>query len=347
MSMQQPLREAAFQTPEGGRVRCGLCPHRCLIGEGAIGLCGVRRVESGRLYSSVYGHPCSLAVDPIEKKPLNHFMPGALTLSYATVGCNLTCNFCQNHSISQAPGGRFGARTVGPERLVAEAEQEGCRIIAHTYTEPTVYFEYAFDVAKLAAERGMHNVFVTNGFTSLEATRQVAPHLHGVNVDLKAFSEQTYREYCGGRLQPVLDTIQLMHDLGIWVEVTTLVVPGMNDSVEELTDIARFVASVSPSIPWHVSRFHPDYGLRDRGITSATSIQSAFEIGGREGLQHVFAGNLRAPEMENSHCSHCGQEVIVRNGFRVVRNVLKEGCCPGCGGRVAGVWADGLIILTA
>jgi len=336
--MPEEIKEASFQESQGDKVRCSLCPHNCLIGEGGTGICKVRAVRGSRLVSLVYGRPIALSVDPIEKKPLFHFRPGARTFSYCTAGCNLACEFCQNHSISQVGAELRSARRVSAAGMVAQAESESCRVVAHTYTEPTVYFEYAYEIARLSSDKGLKNVFVTNGYTSREAIEQVAPYLHGANVDLKAFSDETYRRFCNGRLQPVLDTIKLMHALGIWVEVTTLVIPGMNDSAEELREIARFIASVSPTIPWHVSRFHPDYRLRDRGVTPSSCLRAAFDSGREEGLQFVYAGNLPGSSMEDTLCPGCAARLIERRGFRVVRNRLFDRACPECGTAIPGIW---------
>ncbi|MBM4354591.1 MAG: AmmeMemoRadiSam system radical SAM enzyme [Deltaproteobacteria bacterium] len=333
-----PGHPALFQTREGDRVRCGLCPHGCALQEGKTGLCGVRRVVGGSLVSLVYGHPASAGVDPIEKKPLFHFLPGAPTFSYATFGCNLACAFCQNHTLSQVRGDPGKGRFVPPEAIVDAAAEEGSRVIAATWSEPTVFFEYALDVARLARARGMRNLFVTNGFMSPEALETVLPVLDAANVDLKAYSDETYRTVCTGRLEPVLATIRRMHESGVWVEVTTLVVPGMNDGEKELAGIAAFLASVSCDIPWHVSRFHPDYRMLDRSLTPSGSIELACRLGREAGLRHVYAGNLAAGPLENTFCPGCKALLIERHGFHVAQNRIAHSQCPDCGTRIAGVW---------
>jgi pyruvate formate lyase activating enzyme len=330
--------EAMFQSVEGDRVRCGLCPHGCLLAEGRTGVCGVRRVVHGRLVSLVYGIPCSLAVDPIEKKPLFHFLPGCGALSFATVGCNLCCAFCQNHEISQPDSDDIRGRYVPPEAIVEAAVVQECAVIAHTYSEPTVFFEYALDVARLGKERGIHSVFVTNGYTSRAALDAVVPYLAAANVDLKAFRDETYRKVCGGRLQPVLDTIACLHGLGVWVEVTTLIVPGMNDSREELGDIARFLASVDPMIPWHVSRFHPDYRMTDRAWTPSATLEAAVEEGQAAGLKFLYVGNIQGTRFEDTRCPSCAAVLVERTGYRVRTMRVKEGRCPDCGAVVPGRW---------
>jgi pyruvate formate lyase activating enzyme len=335
-----PTTVARFQAREGDRVRCLLCPHHCSLKEGATGLCQVRRVEGGTLRSLVYGYPCAAGVDPIEKKPLFHFRPGSRTFSYATAGCNLACSFCQNHSISQEGARGRLVRYHAPEGLVDGAEEEGCRIIAHTYTEPTVYLEYALDIAREAAARGMDNVFVTNGFIAPEALAEAIPLLAAANVDLKSFSDETYRKVCRGALQPVLETIETLHRSGVWVEVTTLVIPDLNDSTRELGEIAAFIAGVSPAIPWHVSRFHPDFRMTDRGVTPAATLERAVAAGIDAGLEHIFVGNLPGSGHEDTRCSACRETVIRRSGFAVRENRLAGGRCPACGEAVAGVWDE-------
>jgi len=295
-------------------------------------------VVGGKLLSLVYGHPASAGVDPIEKKPLFHFLPGAATFSYATAGCNLACAFCQNHTLSQVKGDPGKGRFVSAGALVEAARAEGSSVIAATWSEPTVFFEYALDVARLARVEGMRNLFVTNGFISAEALEMAIPFLDAANVDLKAFSDETYRRVCRGRLEPVLATIRRLKEAGVWVEVTTLVVPGMNDGEEELCGIAGFLASVDRDIPWHVSRFHPDYRMRDRTYTPSRSIELACGVGTEAGLRHVYAGNLAAGPLENTFCPVCRSLLIERHGFHVAMNRIGSGKCPDCGSAVAGVW---------
>jgi len=280
------------------RVHCALCAHRCDIGAGRSGVCGVRTNIDGTLYTSVYGNPIAVHIDPIEKKPLYHFLPGTKTLSLATIGCNFRCSFCQNWRISQR---RSAAGTsaddapideVGPEGLVEKAIVEGCPSISYTYTEPTVFFEYAMDTSRIAHSRGLKNIFVTNGYMTREAADAAAPFLDAANVDLKSFRDEFYRKQCKARLTPVLDTIRNLVARSVWVEVTTLIIPGENDSDEELTDIARFLKGISVAIPWHVTRFHPDYHLRGTEATPRATVERAREIGLAEGLVSVHTGNL-------------------------------------------------------
>lgn len=323
-----------------GRVRCNLCAHRCLVPPGGRGVCGVRENRDGTLYSLVYGRLVSQSLDPIEKKPLYHFLPGSLALSMATVGCNLRCDFCQNHAISQYPrehrGGIPGER-VSAEDVVRAAAGAGAPVIASTYTEPTVFFEMSRDTGELARERGIRNVFVTNGYMTHETLDQSKAWLDGANVDLKAFSDDFYHRYCGGSLQPVLDSIKRMVELGIWVEVTTLVIPGRNDSDEELGWIAQFLAGISPDIPWHVSRFVPSYRAQDLPPTPLSTLLRARGIGRETGLRFVYLGNFPG-QGEDTPCPSCGRIVIRRYGFQVLEDALVEGRCPDCGEPLAGVW---------
>lgn len=322
-------------------VFCELCAHHCRIKDGHRGLCAVRENRKGVLYSLVYGWLVAEHVDPIEKKPLFHVLPGSRSYSISTVGCNFRCRHCQNFSISQP--GVFAADAVpgtlrSPEDVVSSALSNGCQSISYTYVEPTIFFEFAYDCSVLAREQGLKNIFVSNGYMEDKPTRKLAPVLDAINIDIKAFSDDFYRQICGARLQPVLDTVRLMHELGVWVEVTTLVIPGLNDSEAELTEIAEFIASVDPSMPWHVTGFHPTYKLTDRPATSASSLQKAREIGLAAGLRYVYEGNIPGAGGENTVCPSCQARLINRLGYTIQENRLVDGCCPQCGEPIAGVW---------
>lgn len=323
-----------------GRVRCHLCAHRCVIPPGGRGVCAVRENRDGKLYSLVYGRLVSQALDPVEKKPLFHFLPGTGTLSLATVGCNFRCDFCQNHEISQLAReqGRIVGKRVEPEEVVVEAKNIGARSISYTYTEPTVFFEFCYEVGQLVALEGLKNVFVTNGYMTAEALATARAWLHAANVDLKSFSEEFYRRFCGASLGPVLDTIARMWEAGIWVEVTTLVIPGRNDSEEELRWIAQFLAGISPDIPWHISRFVPAYKVWDLPPTPVTTLRRAREIGLSAGLHFVYLGNVPG-EGEDTLCPSCGRVVVRRYGFLVRQNEIIEGHCPHCGAPIPGIWS--------
>lgn len=335
------MREARLWEGIGeGRVRCLLCAHRCVIPPGGRGACLVRENRGGTLYSLVYGRLVSQALDPVEKKPLFHFLPGTGTLSLATVGCNFRCDFCQNYEISQLPrdhGGRIVGEPVEPEEVVAAAKETGARSISYTYTEPTVFFEFCQDVGRRAVQEGLRNIFVTNGYLTAEALAEARGWLHAANVDLKSFSEEFYRRHCGASLQPVLETIGRLWEAGIWVEVTTLIIPGRNDSETELRWIAEFLLGISPDIPWHVSRFVPAYKAWHLPPTSLAALRRAREIGLSVGLRYVYMGNVPG-EGEDTLCPGCGRALIRRHGFFVWQNDLVEGACPHCGTALAGVW---------
>lgn len=335
------MKEAClYQKLEDEKVRCLLCNHRCLIKSGDRGICGVRENCSGKLQSLVYGKIIAGHCDPIEKKPLFHFLPGTRSYSIATVGCNFRCVFCQNADISQMPTDqkRVMGEDMSPERIVKLALNTRSASISYTYTEPTVYFETALETARLAASKGIKNVFVSNGYMTRECLQEIYPDLHAANVDLKAFSEEFYRERCGAKLKPVLKTIAAMKDMGIWLEVTTLLIPGLNDSIEELKGLARFLADIDPGIPWHISRFHPTYRLTDRPSTPVETIRRARDLGYEIGLLYVYTGNIPGDEGENTFCHSCREPLISRIGFDVRRNSIRENQCPKCSTKIPGIW---------
>ena len=334
----EAVRASLWRDWRGGPdVHCFLCAHHCRVLPGERGLCGVRENRDGVLYTLVYGRPVSLAVDPIEKKPLFHFLPGSLSLSLATVGCNFTCAFCQNADISQMPRdqGRITGRFVPPEQVVEAALRAGCLSISYTYTEPTVFYEYARDCARLAVQAGLKNVFVTNGYMTKETLTDIDGHLHAANVDLKSFSDDFYRTQAGARLKPVLDSIRRLWEMGVWLEVTTLLIPGLNDQEVELRALTEFLASVSPDIPWHVSRFHPTYRLLDAAPTPVSSIERALRLGREAGLHYVYGGNVAGHSSESTVCPGCGESLIERRGFSLGRINVKDGRCPRCGLEIA------------
>ncbi len=341
-----------------GRMHCMLCPHDCRIADGSRGACGVRYNSGGALVTLVYDTIVAASLEPVEKKPFFHFMPGSLAYSIATIGCNLRCAFCQNWEIAQwpmdhlprrlapAPSGpppiesvaaAIPGRRRSPRDIVEAAIRSGATSIAYTFTEPTIFFELAYDTAVLARERGLKNLFVTNGYISEAALRKIAPVLDGANVDLKCFRETSYRRISRAGLEPVLNAIRLYHTLGVWIEVTTLVIPGINDSDEELWHIARFVRSVGAEVPWHVSAFHPTYKMLDRSPTPVETLQRARHIGLDVGLIHVYEGNVPDRSGEDTMCAACGTLLIERIGCSVRTNRIKNGCCPACDSPIAGV----------
>ena len=335
----EAVRAALWEAWRGGpQVHCFLCAHQCRIGPGGVGTCGVRENREGVLYTLVYGCPISTAVDPIEKKPLFHFLPGTSTYSLATVGCNFACTFCQNADISQMPAdqGKIVGRPMSAEQVVAGALAAGCRSVSYTYTEPTIFYEYARDCARLATEAGLKNVFVTNGFMTRQMLADIDGDLHAANVDLKSFSDEFYRVLAGARLKPVLDSIRRLHEMGVWTEVTTLLIPGRNDGDDELRDLASFLASVSPDIPWHVSRFYPMYRLLDAPPTPVETVEKAVGIGREAGLRYVYGGNVPGHSSESTSCPSCGKTVIERAGHSLSSNRVAGGRCPGCGEQIPG-----------
>ena len=334
------MKEAMFyEKLDEKKVRCFLCAHHCLIKEGKRGICYVRKNTDGVLYSLVYGKVISMNVDPIEKKPLFHFLPASTSFSIAAVGCNFRCEHCQNFEISQYPKEHedIPGRSVTPEDVIEAAAVNGCESISYTYTEPTMFFEFAYDCARLAREKGIKNVFVSNGYTSPEATRTIAPYLDGNNIDLKG-SDDFYRKICGARLEPVKETIRLMKELGVWVEVTTLIIPDYNDSEDDLRDIAGFIGSVDTSIPWHVTQFYPTYQLTDKPRTPVKTLRRAREIGFEAGLKYVYEGNVPGEGGENTYCPHCRDVLIRRFGFRIGELKTIDGRCLSCGAEIEGVW---------
>lgn len=336
------VRALLWEPRHGGpEVRCLLCAHLCRIAEGERGLCGVRENRDGVLYALTYGCAIAAGVDPIEKKPLFHFLPGTLSFSIATVGCNLTCSFCQNADISQMPrdDGVIRGTRLDPREVVERALATGCRSIAYTYTEPTIYLEYARDCAVIASASGLNNIFVTNGFMTPQALELMGSDLHAANVDLKAFDDDFYRRFAGARLAPVLESIRRMVGMDVWVEVTTLLIPGLNDGDHELRALAAFLVSVDPDIPWHISRFHPTYRMLDRPPTPESSVERAVFIGREEGLRYVYAGNLPGSPDESTRCPSCGEMVIERHGYRVGSQKLTGNRCSSCGWEIPGVFA--------
>jgi len=331
-----------YEKLEEAKVKCHLCAHRCIIADGKRGICQVRENRGGVLYSLVYGLAISQAIDPVEKKPLFHFYPGSKAFSFATVGCNFHCSFCQNWQISQMvrDKGRLMGHDASPDHLASAAHHHGCKSIAYTYTEPTIFFEYAYDTAVEAARWGIKSIYVTNGYMTEEMLDAFRPHLHAANVDLKSFSDDFYRRTCGARLQPVLDTVKAMKKRGIWVEITTLVLPGENDSEEELAHLAEFIAQeVGVDTPWHVSRFHPDYQMQDGcHATPISTLQRARDIGLQAGLRYVYEGNVPGSDGESTYCYNCHNLLIRRHGFGILENRILPGSkCPFCGVIIAGV----------
>jgi pyruvate formate lyase activating enzyme len=339
------MKEAMlYDRCEGGRVHCRACAHGCRIAPGERGICAVRQNVDGSLYSLTYGRVVARDVDPIEKKPLFHFLPGSRAYSIATVGCNFTCLNCQNHFISQYPrqhDGRLVGDTVEPGEIVGDALRAECQSIAYTYTEPTIAIEFVLDVMRIARREGLANVWVSNGYFSHDAALEILPYLDAINIDLKGISDSFYHTVCGGNVRPILDNIERIQQAGAWIEVTTLVIPGWNDSDEELRWTAEAIAGIASCIPWHISRFFPAYRMVNRPPTPIETLERARRIGRDVGLSYVYMGNVPG-EGEETRCPDCGATAILRGGYVIRANRLREGACPTCGRPIEGVWGSSL-----
>lgn len=334
------MKEAMFYKKlKGNKVSCSLCAHHCAVPDGKRGKCGVRENRGGILYSLVYGKLISMNVDPIEKKPLFHFHPASNSMSIATAGCNFSCMHCQNYDISQYPKENpdIPGRDVTPLQVVDAAQEAGCKSIAYTYTEPTIFFEFAYDCARLAKERGIKNVFVSNGYTGPEAVETLAPFLDANNIDLKG-DDEFYKKVCGARLKPVQDTIRSMYQNGVWVEITTLLIPGYNDSDDSLKNIIDFIISVDSSIPWHVTQFFPTFKIMDRPRTPLSVLRKARDMGIERGLKYVYEGNVPGEGRENTYCPDCKELLIERFGYRIGQNRITNDKCYKCSTRIEGIW---------
>ncbi len=335
------MKKADFFWETEGQLQCMLCPHHCKLSDGEIGICGVRMNKRGVLYSLVYEKAVATHIDPIEKKPLFHVKPGSSSFSVATVGCNFKCKFCQNCDISQMPSQRdelIVGQDYSAKEVVDTAKRHLCKTIAFTYTEPTIYYEYAFEIASLAVEKGMGTVWISNGYINKAPLEKIAPFLTAANIDLKGWDPDFYKSVVGGELKHVLNTLKLLKKLGVWVEVTTLIVPTFVDNEESIIEIARFIRDeLGPETPWHISRFHPQYLLRDLPITPLSIMRRAREIGLSEGLRYVYSGNVAGDVGENTYCCHCGELLIERWGFTIIENRLNAGKCPKCSTEIDGI----------
>jgi len=342
--MGKRMKEAMlYEKLDNFAVHCYLCAHQCVIQNKHLGYCRVRKNIDGKLFSLNYGKLIAENVDPVEKKPLYHFFPGTKSYSVASVGCNFRCGFCQNWQISQvSETDQFGnwRKDVTSYQIVEQAVRSGAKSIAFTYTEPTIFFEYAYETAKIAKEQGLYTIFVTNGYMSTKALDLINPFLDACNVDLKSFSEVFYRKICSAHLKPVLDNIKRLIENDIWVEITTLLIPGKNDSEDEIEQIVKFISSIDKDIPWHVSRFFPNYEFSDFNITPEPVIKNALDIASRYGLRYVYPGNIRSDRID-TFCYNCGKKIIKRSdGYMVGKIDLKDGKCPKCLKEIKGVWEN-------
>lgn len=335
-------RAILYRKLKGKIVKCTACNHYCKIAPGKTGICGVRRNIKGDLYLLVYGVTSGAGVDQIEKKPFFHFLPDSPAYSIGTIGCNFACDFCQNAWMSQCTKDKSipvpPLYKLSPKEIVQTCLEEKIPIIAYTYNEPAIFFEYAYDTAKLAHKQGLRNVFVSNGYISKEAINKIAPYLDAINIDLKAFTEKFYRTICKAKLKPVLDSIRQCYKGKIWVELTTLIIPDENDLSKKLEQSAGFIASISKSIPWHVTSFSPAYKMQDKPSTPQETIKRAHTIGKKAGLKYVYAGNVHGEDLHSTYCPKCNTCLIKRDWGYTRVEALENGKCKKCNTKIEGVW---------
>lgn len=337
------IKARVWKKIDENKIQCQLCNHFCILHDGERGKCGVRVNQNNELYTLVYEKVAALNIDPIEKKPLYHFLPGTKTFSLGTVGCNFSCTFCQNHALSQFPKkhNEIIGEKVTPEIIVQASINYNCDSISYTYSEPTIFFELLEDTAKIALDRNLKNVIVSNGFMSSHCLERLNGLIHGANIDLKSFSDDFYTKICDGKLKPVLNNLISLLKMGVWLEITTLLIPGKNDQEEELKNVAKFIKKeLGENVPWHISRFHPDYKLFDSTITPLASLEKAYEIGLAEGLKYVYLGNVAGSTRENTYCHRCGALLIQRTGFHAEIMNLKNGHCKKCSTYIPGFWGN-------
>lgn len=334
------LKEAMFYSRLGnGSVQCGLCPRRCVLKDSQRGLCRVRVNYGGKLYSLVYGKPVSIHVDPVEKKPLFHFLPGSMSFSLATAGCNLSCIFCQNWEISQSYPENTRHFNIAPEEVISNALKEGCKSVAFTYTEPTVFYEYMLETAKLAKQEGLKTIWVTCGFIEEAPLRELCKYLDAANVDLKGFSENFYSEYTNSSLQPVLKTFKILKEEKVHTELTNLIIPNVNDSEKMINDMCDWIAAnIGTEMPVHFSRFYPHYQLRNKPPTPVKTLLAAKKIAEAKGIKYVYIGNVAGEDLSDTYCPNCKRILIKRLGYYIETNNIKDGKCKYCGAEIPGVW---------
>ncbi len=333
-------KEAMFQEETARGIMCRICPNECVLKEGELSKCNNRKVIKSKLYTLAYGNPCSVNVDPIEKKPLYHFLPGSRAFSIATAGCNLVCLNCQNWTISQTSPDKTRNYTLPPQKVVSECISKDCRSIAYTYSEPVTFYEYAYDTASIARKEGIKNVFKSNGYIYPEPLEKLCSVIDAANIDLKAFSNTTYLKLSGGKLQPVLDSLKIYRDKGVWLEITNLIVPGWTDDMDEIRKMCRWLCDNGfKNVPVHFSRFHPTYKLEQLPPTPVEVLNNAVKIASEEGLKYIYTGNVPGHEMSDTRCPVCKTVLIVRQGYRIASNNMPGGKCAKCGTSIDGIWS--------
>jgi len=333
-------KEAMFKEETARGIMCRICPNECVLKEGELSKCNNRKVIKSKLYTLAYGNPCSVNVDPIEKKPLYHFLPGSRAFSIATAGCNLVCLNCQNWTISQTSPDKTRNYTLPPQKVVSECISKDCRSIAYTYSEPVTFYEYAYDTASIARKEGIKNVFKSNGYIYPEPLEKLCSVIDAANIDLKAFSNTTYLKLSGGKLQPVLDSLKIYRDKGVWLEITNLIVPGWTDNMDEIRKMCRWLCDNGfKNVPVHFSRFHPTYKLEQLPPTPVEVLNNAVKIASEEGLKYIYTGNVPGHEMSDTRCPVCKTVLIVRQGYRIASNNMPGGKCAKCGTSIDGIWS--------
>ena len=335
------MKEARYYTPLADKkVKCDLCPHNCVLKDGQTGICRTRRNENGKLYTLAYANPCAINLDPVEKKPLFHFLPGHTTLSIATAGCNLRCLHCQNATISQVSPEEVVNMPYDPIDVVKVAKKNNILSISYTYTEPIVFYEYVLDTAKLARKNGLKNIIVSAGYINPEPLQELSQYIDAANIDLKSFDDNHYRKVNSARLEPVLQTLKILKQNNVWLEITNLIIPGYNDSDENFEKMTQWLAQNGfADTPLHFSRFYPTYKLNDAPPTPVETIERAVEIARKNGILYVYGGNIAGHNSENTYCPQCGKVLIERTGFiSTIKKTFKDGKCTKCGKEIAGVW---------
>ncbi len=328
-----------YQKIDDNKVKCTLCPHECILSLNKTGICKTRINKNGKLFSVAYANPCALSVDPIEKKPLNHFLPASDTFSIATAGCNLSCKNCQNSSISQVSPLQINSYDASPDEVVKMAVENNCKSISYTYTEPVVFYEYALDTAKLAHKQGLKNIIVSSGFINKQPLLELISFIDAANIDLKSFDDKKYKQMSGARLQPVLDSLIELKKAGIWLEITNLLIPTFNDDKKMIKQMCKWLFKNGfENVPLHFSKFYPTYKFIDVKPTIDKLVEEAIAIAKKEGLKYIYSGNIRGNNFENTYCAECESLLVERFGYQIVNNNLSAENCPNCGANIPGVW---------